>query len=247
MTERNNLRDLKTIAKRIARLKRIPHSEALNLVALEIGFPHWHAVSSATKNGWHPSSEQIAAAEDLLKQVNPDGPLLSRASDAISLMFSSQGNEEDGYIGPHPYRTEVWLDDVIMSGRGWRIHVGEAPSSDPKLEITDRRFKNNPINDPEFVSLALEIANARAEQVRARIAADWPRRSTKPDAQGRALHPLHGELSDAWYCLHCDTKSAAKAVASNMWHCPSCSASPIDIFSTPFWLGDNPNKLRSSG
>lgn len=247
MTQDSKMKELKTVAKRIARSKRIEHHEALDLVACELGYAHWYAVSAANKNGWLPSAEQVAKATKLLEQINPEAVSGDGEADKVSVMFGDPGGEDHGQIGPHPYRVDVSLDDVYMSGRGWLIHVGEAPSSQPSLEVTDRRYKNNPIHDPDFVEQALEIANAKAEQVRARIASDWPRRSTKPDAQGRAVHPLHGELSDKWFCLHCDTQSSGKAVASNLWHCPSCSASPIDIFSSPWWLDENSDHTTRLG
>ena len=112
--------------------------------------------------------------------------------------------------------------------------IGEAPSAEPVVEVTDRRLKSNPIQDPEFVKEALMIGQARAMRVRARISSDWPRRSTKPNADGSARHPLFGGLSKDWFCLHCDGKFTGAEMAKNMWHCPSCSATPIDIFNSPF-------------
>ena len=35
----------------------------------------------------------------------------------------------------------------------------------------------------------------------------WPRRSTKPDADGQAQHPLSKGVASKWYCLHCDAES----------------------------------------
>jgi len=223
-----------------------PVREALDLVARELGFAHWYEVSTASKNGWLPSSEQISKATNLLEKINPDAASMNENRNNISEMFGAPGGEERGYIDSHPYIIDASLDDVFMSGRGWLIRVGEAPSSKPIIEVSDRRYKNNPIHEPDFVARALEMANAKAEQVRARISSDWPRRSTKPDAQGQAAHPLNGKLSKAWYCLHCDTKSTAKMVASNLWHCPSCSASPIDIFHSPWWLDESPDNPNNS-
>jgi rubrerythrin len=241
MTQDRNLKQLKTVAKKIARSKRIDHHEALNLVAMELGYTHWYALSAAAKNGWIPGSEDMTKATKLLEQINPSAETKDKAEHESAEMFGDPGGESQGQIGPHSYKIEVCLDEVYMSGRGWLIHVPEAPSKQPSFGVTDKRYKVNPIKDPDFVAQALEIANAKAEQVRARIASDWSRRSTKPDAQGRALHPIKGGLSDKWYCLHCDEQASAKAVARNLWHCPSCGASPIDIFSSPWWLDETPD------
>ena len=105
------------------------------------------------------------------------------------------------------------MDEVFVRGRGWMVHVPEAPSKQPCVRVTDKRYKVNPIHDPDFVARALEIANVKAEQVRARIASDWPRRSTMPDAKGCAVHPINGGSSDTWFCLHCDEQSSAKSWA----------------------------------
>jgi hypothetical protein len=143
--------------------------------------------------------------------------------------------KEQGSIDAHDYTTEIDFE-VVMYGQGWAICVEQAPSEKPVIEIYDDS-KDNPILDPAFVSKALKIAHAAAEELRARIASDWPRRSTKPDAKGRALHPLFRErgLSKEWHCLHCNAVSTGAQIAANMWHCPKCSATPIDIFAEPFW------------
>jgi len=237
MTQDHRMKELKTVAKKIARSKRIDHHEALDMVAQELGHSHWYALVAANKSGWHPEPDDIAKTANLLKQINPDETVE---------MFGDPGGENQGLIGSHAYKIEVSMDEVYMSGCGWLVHVPEAPSRQPCVQVTDKRYKVNPIHDPEFVARALEIAYAKAEQVRARIASDWPRRSTKPDAEGRAVHPINGGLSDTWYCLHCDEASSAKAVAANLWHCPSCSASPIDVFSSAWWLDEAPESQKSS-
>ncbi len=245
MTQKQEIKDLKAIAKKIARAKRIEHHEALALVATELGFPHWYAVSSAGKNGWCPKPEEVVKATELLGRISPSTITDRNASQGDGETFGDPGGGSHGEIDGHAYEIEVSMDDVYMTGRGWVLHVPEAPSADPTFAVTDKRYKANPINDPEFVTQALEIANSKAEQVRARIASDWPRRSTKPDDQGRAVHPLRGELSNEWFCLHCDSRLSAREVARNLWHCPSCSASPLDIFSSPWWLGESPDETGS--
>src|SRR5690606_28469211 len=83
------------------------------------------------------------------------------------------------------------------------------------------------------------------------IASDWPRRATKPDGDGAVIHPLYGDRSADWYCLHCNGKVTGAQLADNLWHCPGCGASPIDIFSTPGWLEGSDVKpkpvVRSQG
>ncbi|TWA13653.1 hypothetical protein FB005_12463 [Sinorhizobium medicae] len=134
-----------------------------------------------------------------------------------------------GELDGHKFRLRVDFDGVIMEGRGWRIVVPEAPSAGSENCVTDRRIKSNPILDEDFHDKALRVAQIRAEQVRARIASDWPRRSTVPDADGNVQHPLFESSSDRWFCFHCDQTFTGIQIAKNLWHCPACSASPIDI------------------
>ena len=239
MTKDRKMKDLKAVAKKIARSKRVDHHVALNLVAKELGYANWYALWGSHKAGWQPSPEDLMTAELLLAKINPSSVRDPGAPDEIALMFGDPGGENAAHIGENPYRIDVDMDDVFMRGRGWLVHVPEAPSRPPVVQVTDRRFKTNPIHDAAFVEKALKIANAKAEQVRARIASDWPRRATRPDADGLAVHPLSGEEGDTWHCLHCDGQAPSKAMAANLWHCPDCHAAPIDIFSGPWWLGDD--------
>lgn len=226
MTERDYLRDLKRIAKEHARAQRIPLAYAQNSVAERLGLPHWPALAKKVKLGHQLTAQDVAAAEGIFKEASETFP-------------------DEGLIGRHSYRLEVVLDDVIMSGRGWEIRVYEAPSSSPQCLVTDRRYKNNPLHDPEFVTSALRIAELKIGQVRSSIAKDWPRNATKPDGKGRVLHPIYGGRSDAWYCLHCDRKASGRALAENFWHCPSCGASPIDVFKAAWWSEPRPEHPTS--
>ena len=239
MTKDRKMKDLKAVAKKIARSKRVDHHVGLNLVAKELGHANWYALWAAYKAGWQVSPEDLNRAEHLLAKINPSAASNSEIHDGVSLMFGNPGGESAGHIGEHEYHIDVEMDDVFMRGRGWLVHVPEAPSRPPAVQVTDRRFKTNPIHDAAFVEKALKIANAKAEQVRARIASDWPRRATRPDANGLAVHPLSGEEGDTWHCLHCDGQAPSKAMAANLWHCPSCHAAPIDIFNGPWWRGDD--------
>ncbi len=236
MTKDRKMKDLKAVAKKIARSKRIDHHAALDLVACELGHAHWYGLSTAHKAGWQPSAEDLKTAKRLLADINPSAVGAGAAPADVMHMFGDPGGESSGQIGPHAYRIDVEMDDVYMRGRGWLVHVPEAPSRPPTVQATDRRYKTNPIHDAEFVTAALEVANAKAEQVRARIASDWPRRATRPDAEGMAVHPISRSEGDTWHCLHCDGQASSKAMAANLWHCPSCHASPMDIFNAPWWL-----------
>ncbi|MBL4807706.1 MAG: hypothetical protein JKY31_10510 [Rhodobacteraceae bacterium] len=137
------------------------------------------------------------------------------------------------------------LGDVYLTGEGWSIHVSEAPHAPPRVEIAKQSNSSNPINDSDFLQDALQIAQTRSEQIRARIASDWPRRSTKPDAEGKVRHPLGHGLSDKWFCLHCDALITGQQIADSLWHCPACHASPLDIFETAFWLSDDDEQPES--
>ena len=136
----------------------------------------------------------------------------------------------------HAYRVTDVLDDVYVFGRSWEFKLSEAPLAPPKFRITDRRFKNNPINDPVFRDAVLAIAERFRKRVHARIASDWPSRATAPDAAGLAEHPLGHGVSDTWWCMHCDHRSTSVQIAANLFHCPNCLATPMDIHTSPWWL-----------
>jgi hypothetical protein len=225
MTLRNELQSLKLAAKRIARARRIPHHEALDLVANKLGQAHWYALAAAWDKGWRPEPEAVAFAS-AEEAISVDVM-------AIPVLGIGHGVEEQGHIDGHPYSLSIDFE-VLMVGKGWTILMEHAPSEKPLIEIYDRS-ENNPIFSPGFESKALAICKDAVERLRARIATDWPRRSTKPDADGRAQHPLASGVASKWYCLHCDGAFPASQMADNMWHCPKCSATPIDIFEAPFW------------
>lgn len=237
---------MKVLAKRYARANRLPHHQALDMIAAKLGFSHWKAAQRAAKGGWQPSSEQLAEVKAFAREAVPAFQELPADGDSTTFTFAGDQPPEEGKIGPHVFWIQVSLGDVHMSGEGWHIQLGEAPSAEPFVEVTERRVKSNPIHDPEFVKDALKIARAKAKDVQAHISADWDRRSTMPDAEGRARHPINKDLSKQWFCLHCDEQSTSLAITSNMWHCPSCGASPINIFSTPFWLGDDAPRDRNA-
>ncbi|WP_011583105.1 MULTISPECIES: hypothetical protein [Chelativorans] len=235
MTKKNEIDTLKTLGKRYARANRIPQHEALNAIAAELKFAHWTQLAAKAKQGWLPSTEQLAQAEAFVRQSHPGAGEQERF---IDKSFSRPVYEpiRQGKIGDHPYRVFELFGDIRMEGNGWRILVGEALFSQPIVEIEEPHSDTSPVRKRDFLDAALVIADEEATKVRAGISSDWPRRSTKPDAEGVVLHPLFGERSAEWFCLHCDGKITGARLAENLWHCPGCGASPIDIFSTPAWL-----------
>ena len=146
---------------------------------------------------------------------------------------------KEGTIGKHTFRVFEALGDIRVEGEGWRILVGEAQFSQPSVEIEVGHSESSPVNDSGFLTEALAIADEQATKVRSGIASDWPRRPTKPDADGFVRHPLFGGQATDWFCLHCDGKITGSALAKNLWHCPGCGATPIDIFAERFWLEDS--------
>lgn len=235
MTKKNELNTLKTLAKRYARARRIPQHEALNAIAAELDFSNWTQLASKAKQGWLLSAEQIAQAEAFVHQCHPGAGEKERF---IDKSFSRPVDEpiRQGKIGDHSYRVFEFFGDIRMEGDGWRILVGEAQFSTPVVEVEKPHADTSPVRESHFLDTALAIADEEAAKVRAGIASDWPRRSTKPDAEGGVVHPLFGGRSATWYCLHCDGKITGKQLAESLWHCPNCGASPIDIFTSPDWL-----------
>lgn len=229
MNDITQIRRLKALAKKYARANRVSLHHALDLVAGQLGFPHWNKLYTASKSGWQPDSEQMSSVEVFFARALPQA--------SYRLL---EGNEEveEGTIGDHAYRLQAILHDVLMTGAGWSISVPENPGAVPTVETHTNQDEACPVNDPEFLQAALKIAKDRAVQVRAAIATDWDRRSTKPDREGVVRHPLHGEESAEWFCLKCDGKITGAQIAKYLWHCPGCGASPLNIFGTPFWSDD---------
>lgn len=226
MTHRNDMQFLKTIAKRLARRNRIAHHTALDLIAHQLGQAHWNALTTAWAKGWRP---EAAAHDELVNtKTEPHADVMG-----IPVLGIGLGAKEHGAIDGHPYSLEIDFE-VLMAGNGWCILLEHAPSESPVIEIYDRS-DNNPILDPEFKAKALTICHEAADRLRARIAVDWPRRSTKPDQEGWAQHPLSKAVSSEWRCLHCDSAFSGAQMADNMWHCPKCNATPIDIFAKLSW------------
>ncbi|MGM4884277.1 MULTISPECIES: hypothetical protein [Rhizobium] len=244
MTKATKL-SLKLLAKRYARAKRITLHQALDLVAGKLGFANWTKLASASKNDWIPSSKQMASIEAFVAHALPTEDFQTGHPEAMTRRFANLEQAEHGMIGDHAYRLQVIFHDVVMAGAGWSIKVPENPGAAPIIQTSIENDERCPVFDPEFLQKALDLARDRAVQVRGEISTDWPRRSTKPDLDGVVRHPLWGGESDMWFCLHCGRKIIGTQIAQNLWHCPGCGASPLDIFDTAFWCDDGGESLPS--
>lgn len=247
MTENDKLKTLKLLAKRYARATGQPQHIALDLVAKRLGFPHWNALTGSAKEEWTPSEEQVAATKAFVERIT------CYEGAALDHIFGGPDAITRGEVRGHPYELKTMLGDVHMEGEGWRIVLPENPSAAPRVEIDIRHAENSPMNVPELRAEAIGVARELMQSVKARRFADWPRRATKPDAEGKIRHPfLEMEESNLWYCLHCNAEVTGPQVAGNHWHCPGCGASPINIFPEASWLGsveDKPARvqLRTEG
>lgn len=243
MTETREFRRLKALAKRYARANRIAQHQALDLIAAELGFPRWTKLIAASKNGWQIDTEQMAGVEAFIQRTLPASTFRTGDPETMSRRFAYLEQAEQGMIGDHAYRLQEVFHDVIIAGEGWSITVPENPGVPPIVETFADQEAECPVFDPEFLEAALSLARDRALQARAGIAIDWPRRSTKPDLHGVVRHPLSRSESDVWFCRHCDGKITGPQIALNLWHCPRCGASPLEIFETPFWSDDDGNSF----
>lgn len=238
MIESNDFRRLKTFAKRYARTNRIAQHQALDLVAGQLGFPNWVKLVAASKKGWQTTPEQDAAVEAFV--MVPLATAIFRQGDpqATGARLADAVEADAGMIGVHPYRIHDFLHDVVMSGDGWSIRIPENPGAAAIVETYTADGQPRPVREPDFLNMAIEIAKERAARVRGAISTDWPRRSTKPDLDGTVRHPLSGQESSIWFCYHCDGKITGTQIAQNLWHCPGCGASPLDIYAAAFWAQD---------
>jgi hypothetical protein len=220
-TDHEDLIALKLAAKVFAKGTNVPRHYALDLIAQVCEHAHWNALMKAFDKGWRPSLLDLERAENLLYDVK-DG-----------MTPRDTSNDSPMVINGHSCTLTEEFMDVLLWGEHWCIHRGHAPSEPAEVETYGRPCA---IDDPEVLAEAMKIVDDAAGRLRARIADDWPRDSMNPDPQGRVTHPLmKTEPSLEWYCLHCDGSFTGMQMVSNMWHCPQCSATPIDIFVTPFW------------
>jgi ribosomal protein L37AE/L43A len=233
-----SLKKLKELSKRYARAQQVPLHKGRDTVAVALGFSHWNEVTKAHKGGWNPTQTEVMRIENLLVDLLP-GDDAGRPEHGSFIKASIlEADVQYGKIDEHDYQISVSLGDVDMYGTGWHLHVPEAPNKAPRLEIAKHFVHEAPVYEAQFQSRALQVALKRADQVRAGVASDWPRRSTKPDKDGLVRHPISGVDSDKWYCLHCDLSMTGKQIAKSLWHCPSCDASPLDIHENAWWLED---------
>ncbi|UWR32306.1 hypothetical protein K3759_10040 [Sulfitobacter sp. W027] len=232
------LKKLKELSKRYARAQQIPLHEARDFVAGRLGFPHWNDVTKAHRTGWTPTQTQLSSIESLLIDTLPGNEAGRPEHGAYIEASMLEEDVQHGRLDGHEYDISVSLGDVHMCGTGWHLHVPEAPNRAPRLEIAKQIEQEAPVYDAQFQQQALKIALKHAEQVRAGIASDWPRRSTKPNKEGVVRHPISGAESNKWYCLHCDSSTTGKQIAKSLWHCPSCDASPLAIHENAGWLED---------
>lgn len=216
MKQTNTLRKLKELSKHYARAREIPLHQARDFVAKELGLAHWNGLTKAYEAEWEPTQDQLEKVERLLNNLLPLAE--DTGSDHPSYLKASIFNMgvQEGTLNGHKYQITESLGNVRMYGTGWNLHVPEAPNKAP----------------------CLEVALTRSQEIRAGIATDWPRRSTKPDKGGRVRHPITKADSDIWYCYHCDASISGGQIAKSLWHCPSCNASPLDIHQTASWLDE---------
>ena len=219
MTDRNDLRALKAIAKRRARAQRIALSKALDAIASALGLPHWNALTTAWEKGWRPTSPQLEAVR---------GPCDQMASPRQVGHIQEGCGEIDG----EPYELEVDFDSVLIGGNGWAIHVGHAPSEKAQVE---RHVTPNPLDDPAFFKEVMKIANAAADRVRELICSGL----APPVDEARSCRPYNASVVPRRFLPNGSAftaipNRAGEQMAANMWHCPKCSATPLDIHPAPF-------------
>lgn len=235
------LNTLKIAAKRLARERSIKHINALELVAVALGQPHWRGLAEAYKRGWRPTPAQMDNLPNLLSE-NADQIDLSVYGNA--LIFTRwvpedakpmEADELHGELDGQKFYLAGDEFEVAFGSQGWEITLDQAPSAQAQLRRLGGRVKSVSALDPAFIERATQLLKMRASRMHKAVAADWPRRSTMPDQEGRAAHPLGRGLSAEWHCLHCDAVHDGRAMAENLWHCTDCGATPLDIFPTPFW------------
>ena len=196
-----SLKKLKELSKRYARAQQVPLHKGRDTVAMALGFSHWNEATKAHKGGWNPTQTELMRIENLLVDLLPRDDAGRPEHGSFIEASILEADVQYGKIDEHDYQISVSLGDVDMYGTGWHLHVPEAPNKAPRLEIAKQIAHEAPVYEAQFQSQALKIALKRAEQVRAGIASDWPRRSTKPDKDGLVRHPISGKRCTVHTCL----------------------------------------------
>lgn len=246
------LATIKSFAKRLARAHRLQHIAALEIAARELSKPNWRGLAEAYKQGWRPTTKQMQSLEDLfLDRVDTYSAAATGQSFDLSVLGDGlaftrcvpdhvqpmEADEIHGELDGHTFYMVGDEFSVAIGSQGWEIRLDQAPSSKPQVMRLGGRVKSVAALDPAVIERATQLLTIRARRMYAEVACQWPRRSTMPDQKGRALHPMDRGLSAEWHCLHCDGAHDGRTMAKNLWHCPDCGATPIDIFPEPFWNG----------
>lgn len=207
------MKKIRTLGKRYARATAMAHTEALNILAMQFGFAHWKAFTDAVEEDWQPSEEALAQVEEFVREA---GAIPDARNDASHF---HEPEPENGELCGHQFQIGNSLGDVFVSGNGWELRIPEAPFKAPILKIDERHAETSPVKDPSFLAKLIENAQERSKRIRAQMAVDWPRRSTKADLDGVARHPLRGGEASTWYCHSCNAQITGSQLAENFWHC----------------------------
>ena len=244
MVQQNTLTLIKSAAKRVAHARGVAHVEGLNLVAIDLGHPHWPALMSASERGWDLTPDQLFRIGQM---VRDDETALALITLGPGLVFTRWEPADDATLEYEAIHGILDGEEFYIAGdefevciglQGWEITLDQAPSAKPERRRLGKPVKSVDALDPTLVERATTLLKIRARRMHAEVVADWPENSTHPDADGNVVHPLRGGFGKEWHCLHCDAVIAGPKLAANLWHCPECGATPIDIFSTPWWLGE---------
>lgn len=244
MKHNDKLKKLKLLAKRYARVTAQPLHVAQDFVATKLGSPHWNALTLRAKGDWLPSEAEMTQLVALIEKIPSfDGKPFDH-------VFGGSEDVAKGMVQGHIYRLQTMCGDVYMFGNGWTVHLKENPLAAPQVTIDLQHAQSSPMKNPKLREEAIAIAKTLMQTIKARRFADWPRRATKPDAEGNVRHPfldmagMETPESNLWYCLHCNGEITGVQIAKNDWHCPGCGASPINIYQEPFWLHPNEEKPK---
>ncbi|WP_457587701.1 hypothetical protein [Ensifer canadensis] len=104
MTETNDLRSLKVLAKRYARENRIALHQALDLIAGELGYPHWTKLIATSKKGWQVDPEQMVGLEAFVERPLQAATYRNGDPETMNRRFAYLEEAEQGMIGDHAYR-----------------------------------------------------------------------------------------------------------------------------------------------